>query len=287
MADIDCLIIGAGFGGCYQLHLLRKAGFTVKAVDAASQIGGVWAWNRYPGARVDIEMPYYGYSDPDIWSTWVWKDRFPNASELLRYFRHVAKVWDLSKDIELGVTIISATFEQGEANGQPHWVCKTAAGDTYRSRFLVCGTGTSFKPHVPKFEGLDVYKGVAHHSAAWPSDVDMSGKRVAVIGAGATAIQVVQEAAKVAQKVTEFIKSPNMAMPMRQRKISREEICAYKNVFPSGFKTCRTSRVGLPGTGPTNKTFDVSEKERQAIWEESWERGGFNWYVFYVPRTPA
>lgn len=279
MTDLDCLIIGTGFGGCYQLHVLRKAGFTVKAVDAASQIGGVWAWNRYPGARVDVEMPYYGFSDPEIWSTWTWRERFPSGDELLQYFQHVDKVWDLSKDIDLGVTIVSATFEADNGSGQPRWVCKTANGGTYTSKYLVCGTGTSFKPYIPKFEGLETYKGVAHHPAAWPANLDLKGKRVAVIGAGASAVQVVQEAAKVAAKVTEFIKTPNLAVPMRQRKVSHDEILAYKNVFPHGFDACRASRAGLPGPRATKKTFDVSDEERQAIWEETWARGGFNWYA--------
>lgn len=276
VTELDCLIIGAGFSGCYQLRLLREAGFNVKVVDAASEIGGVWAWNRYPGARVDMEMPYYGYSDPKVWATWNWTERFPDEEELLRYFRHVDKVWDLSKDIQLNVTIVSTTFEQGD-NG-PRWVSTTSTGDIYYSKFLVCGTGTSFKPYVPKFEGLENYKGVACHSSSWPKDVDMTGKRVAVIGAGASAVQVVQEAAKVATKVTEFIRTPNIALPMRQRRVSPEEIDQYRLVYPYVFKELRNTILGLPGDGTDKKTFDVTEEERRAVWEEGWKKGGFAWY---------
>lgn len=277
VTELDCLIIGAGFSGCYQLHLLREAGFSVKVVDAACEIGGVWAWNRYPGARVDIEMPYYGYSDPKVWSTWNWTERCPGADEILRYFQHVDEVWDLSKDIQLNVAIVSATFEQ-DANGQ-RWASKTSTGDTYYSKFLVCGTGTSFKPHVPKFKGLDKYKGVACHSSLWPKDLDMTDKRVAIIGAGATAVQVVQEAAKVASKVTEFIRTPNIALPMQQRKVSRDEIYQYKSIYPYVFKELRNTFAGLPEDHGGKKTFDVTEEERQAIWEEGWKKSGFHWYT--------
>lgn len=109
--ELDCLIIGAGFGGCYQLDLLRKAAFHTKLGDAASSLGGVLARNRYPGARVDVEMPYYGYSAPEIWQTWNWTERFPSGEVLKRYFEHVDKLWDLSKDIELGVVVVGAEFE--------------------------------------------------------------------------------------------------------------------------------------------------------------------------------
>lgn len=273
--ELDCLIIGAGFGGCYQLHLLRKAGFHTKLVDAASSLGGVWAWNRYPGARVDVEMPYYGYSASEIWQTWNWTERFPSGDELKRYFDHVDKVWDLSKDIELSVVIVGAEFER--TNNGPRWTVKTSAGKEYRAKYLVCGTGTSFKQYIPKFEGLDTFKGIIHHSSLWPEDVDIANKRVAIIGAGSTAIQVVQEAAKVSSKVTQFIRTPNIALPMRQRQVSREEIYAYKPSLQHSINACRTTSSGLPQTSTGLKTFDVTEEERLKLWEELWERGGFNW----------
>lgn len=277
-ADLDCLIIGAGFGGCYQLKLLRDAGFKCKIVEAASTIGGVWAWNRYPGARVDVEMPYYGYSDPKIWETWIWTQRFPTGNELLQYFQHVAKVWDLSKDISLGVKVVSATLSKTR-KGEPLWTTTTEAGDVYRSTYLICGTGTSFKQYMPNFDGMDKYQGVLHHSSQWPGDVDIAGKRVAVIGAGSTGIQVLQEAAKVSAKVTQYIRSPNLAMPMRQRNVSRDEIFAFKPTYKHAIEACRNTPTGLPAVSSGLKTFDLTEEERSAFWEERWERGGFNWSI--------
>lgn len=275
-AELDCLIVGAGFGGLYQLKLLRDAGLDVKVVDAAPKIGGVWAWNRYPGARVDVEMPFYGYSDPAVWSTWTWTERFPAASELLRFFEHVDKVWDLSKDISLNVVVVGATLTK-DADGRPLWDVATASGHVYRARYLICGTGTSFKPYIPEFEGLETFKGAVHHSARWPADLDIAGKRIAVIGAGSTGVQVVQEGAKICHKVTQFIRSPNIALPMCQRDVTREEIYAYKPVYQHAFAACRTTYSGLPAVENGVGTFSVTAEKRREIWEEGWARGGFNW----------
>ncbi|CAK1365733.1 unnamed protein product [Cercospora beticola] len=275
--ELDCLIIGAGFGGCYQLKLLRDAGFSTKIVDAASSIGGVWAWNKYPGARVDVEMPYYGYSDPAVWSTWNWTERYPGQVEISAYFEHVAKVWDLHKDIQLGVRIVSATYTQNE-NG-PRWEVVAQNGNSYVAKYLICGTGTSFKQHIPPWEGFDSYQGTIHHSSLWPDGVDLRNKRIAIIGAGSTGVQIVQESAKVSSKVTHFIRTPNIALPMRQRQISREELYAYKPIFQHVLSACRTTPAGLPTTNTGIKTFDISEAERRELFEEMWERGGFNWSI--------
>ena len=217
-------------------------------------------------------MPYYGYSDPAIWNTWTWKERYPGDSELRAYFRHVDKVWDLSKDISLRTRVTEAKWEDGK------WSVKTADGDTYRAKWFVAATGTSFKQYIPTFKGIRDFRGVMQHSSLWPEEpVDMKGKRVDVIGAGSTGVQVVQEAAKVASNLTQFIKSPNLALPMRQRKMTPEEIYAYKAVVPHVFKACRKTRTGLPIENSGKRVFDVSAEERQALWEEQWKRGGFDW----------
>jgi cation diffusion facilitator CzcD-associated flavoprotein CzcO len=274
--ELDCLVIGAGFGGLYQLHILRKAGFSTKLIDAASKIGGVWAWNCYPGARVDVEMPYYGYTAEEISLTWVWKERYPGREELLRYFDHVDKIWDLSKDIKLNTRVVSAELD--ESNEGPRWNVKAFDGSVYRAKFVVCGTGTSFKQHIPKFEGYEKFTGIIHHSSLWPEEgVDLTNKSVAIIGAGSTAVQVMQEAAKVSKKVTQFIRTPNIALPMRQRQVTREEIYAYRPALRYALKACRETSSGLPLVNIGTNTFDVSEEERLKFWEEMWELGGFNW----------
>ncbi|KAF2486985.1 hypothetical protein BDY17DRAFT_288105 [Neohortaea acidophila] len=269
---VDVLVVGAGFGGCYLLHILRKHGLSVQLLEAGTTVGGVWAWNRYPGARVDCEMPYYGFSDPDVWSTFTWTERYPCDTELRKYFQHVVKVWDLEKDIHLRTRVVEANYSNGG------WRVKTDAGDHWSCKWLIAATGTSAKPHIPHWKGMEKFKGVIHHSSLWPEQpVDMAGKRVAVIGCGSTGVQVMQEAPKVAKAVTQFIKTPNLAVPMRQRQISEEEIYSNKCLYPHIFRACRGTRTGLPIENLGRKVFDDDDTTRRAIWDERWKRGGFNW----------
>lgn len=272
--ETDVLVVGAGFGGCYMLHLLRRNGFSVKVLEAGSTLGGVWCWNRYPGARVDCEMPYYGFSDPEIWSTWSWTERFPSHYQLRAYFEHVANTWDLWKDIELRTRVTEARWVGNR------WHVKTEGGDEYVAKWLIAATGTSARPHTPQWKGMENFKGAMHHSALWPEEeVPLAGKRVAVIGAGSTGVQVVQEASKVASHLTQFIKSPNYALPMRQRQITVEEIYSQKALIPHVFKACRGTRTGLPIVNQGRKVFDDDDKKRHAVWDEQWKQGGFHWYL--------
>lgn len=270
----DVTVVGAGFGGCYLLKKLRESGLRVQVFEAGTSLGGVWSWNRYPGARVDCEFPYYGFSDPAIWSTFIWKERFPDADALRGYFQHVDKVWDLSKDVILNTRVTEAKyFENG-------WTLKTSDGQVYRSKWFIPATGTSFKQYIPDWKGVGSFQGPMHHSSLWPAQgADIKGKRVAIIGAGSTGIQVVQEAAKVSSSVTQFIRSPNLAVPMRQRDITVEEIINNRPILPHMFKAIRTTRTGLPVLGSGRMTFNDSAEERELLWEEQWLRGGFNWYI--------
>ena len=225
-------------------------------------------------------MPYYGYSDPAIWGTFQWSERFPSHYELRDYFQHVAKVWDLHRDVVLRTRVYEARYEDGR------WRVKTAVGRTsepageWSCKWLIAATGTSFKPYTPTWSGMEKFKGSLHHSALWPEEpVDMSNKRVAVIGAGSTGVQVMQEAAKVASTCTQFIKTPNLAVPMRQRQVTEEEIYQNKAMFPHVFKACKGgTRTGLPITNSGRRVFDDDEETRHKLWEEQWKRGGFNWY---------
>ncbi|WPG98762.1 Hypothetical protein R9X50_00155600 [Acrodontium crateriforme] len=269
---LDALIVGAGFGGCYLLNILRKEGLSTKVVEAGTTLGGVWSWNRYPGARVDVEVPYYGFSDPAIWGTYLWPERFPSDTELRRYFQHVDKVWGLSKDIELNTKVVEANFVNQS------WEVTTSSGQVYCCKYFLACTGTSFKQYIPEWKGRDKFKGIMHHSSLWPEEpVDLTGKRIAIIGAGSTGVQVLQEAAKVATHVTQFIRTPNYALPMRQREVSEEEIYAYKSQFPHVFKALRNTAAGLPMEKPDRNIMDTPPEERKVIWDELWKRGGFNW----------
>ena len=203
----------------------------------------------------------------------MWDERFPSDTQLRAYFQHVSEIWDLAKDIELRTQVVEAKFIN------PGWEVTTKAGQVYHCKWFITATGTSFKQYIPDWKGRDTYKGIMHHSSLWPEKpVELAGKRVAVIGAGSTGVQVLQEASKVAAHVTQFIRSPNFALPMRQRKVDEDEIYATRPYFQLVFKAIRNTRAGLPIEGNGLRVADVSEEERERIWEEQWKRGGFNWY---------
>jgi cation diffusion facilitator CzcD-associated flavoprotein CzcO len=186
----------------------------------------------------------------------------------------VAKVWNLHADVELNTRVTEARY-QTELN---RWALKTAESDTtWRCRWLIAATGTSFKQHIPDWPGRQQFKGAIHHSALWPEHVELKDKRVAVIGAGSTGVQIVQEASKVSSQTTQFIRTPNYAIPMRQRQITEDEIYSYLPQMRHVFKACQNTHSGLPVEGTGIKVFDESSEQRRARLEHGWKQGGFNW----------
>ncbi|TDZ67758.1 Baeyer-Villiger monooxygenase [Colletotrichum trifolii] len=270
----EVLIVGGGFGGIYALHQLRRLGFRAHIVEAGSALGGVWHWNRYPGARVDSESPYYQLSIREVWKDWTWTQRFPDHNEIRAYFRHVDKVLGVSRDTTYNTTVVGADFDTERGL----WVVATDTGRTITARFLVAATGSSIKRYEPKFDNMESFQGTIVHSAAWPeSGVDFDGKRVAIIGAGATGVQCVQEIAKKpGVELTVYIRNPNIAIPMGQRDMTELEQRALKSVYGTLFKAAKASMAGLPCDGTNKMMSEVSDEEREAYWEELWQRGGFN-----------
>lgn len=232
--DYDVIVVGGGFSGCCLLKLLREQGFSVLLLEANSRLGGVWAWTHYPGARVDSELPYYGYSDPAIWSTWTWTERFSSNQELRGYFDHVDQVWDLSRDVSYNTKVTGAQWSDESAT----WLISTGEGQPqYRCTWFVSAIGTSSKPYVPNIRNLESFQGTMVHSSDWPeTGIDIAGKRVAIIGAGSTGVQIMQESAKIASRVVQYSKTPNYALPMRQRPIHEEEIYTTKAHIPYLFQ---------------------------------------------------
>lgn len=157
---VDAVIVGAGFGGIYQLKKLRDAGFKVKLLEGGSDYGGVWYWNRYPGARVDSAIPHYEFSDPELWKDWSWNERFPDSAELRKYFAHVALRWDIRKDTVFDCFVKKATWDDGEKR----WQVKTATGLQYTAKFLLLNTGFAAKRYIPNWEGIDAFKGTSVHA---------------------------------------------------------------------------------------------------------------------------
>ncbi|KAF9871133.1 cyclopentanone 1, 2-monooxygenase [Colletotrichum karsti] len=272
--DYEALIIGGGFGGVYALHQLRKHGFRAHVLEAGAALGGVWHWNSYPGARVDSEAPYYQFSVKEVWKDWTWSQRFPSHDEIKRYFNHVDQVLDISKDVSYNTVVVGADFDEAEGL----WRVQTAGGRTITARFLIPATGSSHKRYEPNFENMEAFSGTVVHSASWPEEeIDFRSKRVAVIGAGATGVQLVQEIAKKqGVELTVYIRNPNIALPMRQRDVTELEQAASKSVYGLLFKAARDSVFGIPCDGTTKAAMQTAAEERLAYWEELWQRGAFN-----------
>lgn len=270
--ELDVLIIGAGFGGCYSLYKLRRLGFNVHLFEAGSYLGGVWHWNTYPGARVDSEIPYYQFSMPEVWRKWKWSERFPSGDELRAYFKHVDDTLDLSKDITYSANVIETHYNESMAK----WTVFTKHGYKATCKYLICATGSSFKPHYPEFKNLHKFKGQLIHSTRWPAIANTNDKRVAIVGSGATAVQCTQEIAKVASHSTVYIRTASISLPMFQRYFSELEERVNKSTYRRTFAYCRKTKSGLGYDTQTGSVFDLTDEEREELWEELWNRGGFN-----------
>lgn len=272
----DILVVGAGFTGLYQLHRLRQLGFSVRLLEAGADLGGIWYWNCYPGARVDTHVPMYEFSSEDLWRDWTWTERFPAWDELRRYFRYVDQKLDLSRDIRFNTRVEAAEFNEG----RQQWTVRTQDGGALRAQFLVLCTGFAAKPYVPELKGLEQFKGAKHHTAWWPQNgLDLTAKRVGVIGTGASGVQVVQEAAAVAAELTVFQRTPILALAMQQCALDKATQVEMKRDYPARFARRRESFGGFDFHASGKSALEVSPEERQAIYEASWAAGGFSFWA--------
>ncbi|ORY02932.1 hypothetical protein BCR34DRAFT_492764 [Clohesyomyces aquaticus] len=274
--ETDVLIVGAGFGGIYLMHKLRQLGFKCKIYEAGKELGGIWHWNCYPGARVDTQVPIYEYSIPEVWKDWTWSEKYPGFAELRKYFEHVDKKLNIKKDVAFETRVVGAQFDKPSSK----WVIKTEDGRTARARYLLLATGFAAKRHFPDWMGMDKFKGEIHHSSFWPdAGVDVKGKRVAVVGTGSTGVQIAQETAKEAGSVTVFQRTPNLALPMRQTKLTRDEQLNRKPDYPSIYKNRMTTFAGFQYDFVQRNTFDDSPSEREAFYTTLYENGGFEYWL--------
>lgn len=273
---LDALIIGAGFNGIYQLHRLREEGFSVQIFEAGAGLGGIWYWNCYPGARVDSHVPNYEFSIKELWQDWNWTERFPAWDELRRYFAYVDEKLQLSKDIQFNTRVSGAQFD----NSRNQWLVRTSDGRETRARFLIPCMGFAAKAYTPDFPGIDKFAGPCHHTAHWPQEgLDMTGKRVGVIGTGASGVQVTQEAAKVASHLTVFQRTPNMALPMQQRRLDEQTQQKMKLKYAAQFRQRAVSSSSMIDVVADERgAKDVPEVQRQAIFEAAWQKGGFHFW---------
>ena len=274
--EADVIVIGGGFGGVYALHKFRELGLSVKMIEAGSYYGGTWHWNRYPGARVDSETPYYQLSIPEVWKDWTFTERFPGHAEIREYFKHVDKVLSLSKDTHFNTIVVKTDYDLKNTQ----WNLETHDGGVATCKYLVLATGSSYKKHFPDFKDMDKYRGQLVHSAMFPEEgLDVKGKRVAVVGNGATGIQITQELAKEDCQLTAYIRTPNVALPMRQRKMTVIEQECYKTFYNMSFHGAKQCRSGFPYNTKDYSIWEDSEEKRNAYFEEIWNRGGFSFLL--------
>ncbi|KAH0841822.1 hypothetical protein AYO21_03200 [Fonsecaea monophora] len=271
--EYDAIIVGGGFGGCYLLRNLRKLGYNVKLFEEGEGLGGVWWHNSYPGARVDTSAPFYEFSDPELWSDWNWEEAFPGQKELTEYFKYVDKKWDLSKDILFGTRVTGAEWNEKERK----WLVHTNNDTQAVTRFLLLATGFAAKIYVPPLKGLETFQGIACHTARWPKGgIDFRGKRVGVIGTGASGVQVIQEIGRVTKELTVFQRTPNYSMPMGQQKLNVELQMAKKKGYGDLFKLMKQTYAGWDYNPDPRKGLEDDEAERLRFWESLWKKGGFN-----------
>ena len=275
--DHDVLIIGAGMSGLYQLHRVRELGLSVRVIESGTDVGGTWYWNRYPGARFDSESYTYGFSfSKELLQEWNWSEHFAPQPETLRYIGYVADKFDLRRDILFQRKVTAAHWHEASRT----WQLMLDTGECMTSRVLVTAIGALSAPTLPRIEGIDSFRGQSCHTAHWPHEpVRFEGKRVAVIGTGATGVQTIQEVAKTAAHLTVFQRTPNWCAPLLNRPITDEEQQRIKASYPEIFQRCRESVSGFVHTPDPRRTKDVSAQEREAFWEKLYAEPGFGIWV--------
>ena len=271
-ASFDVVIVGAGFAGLYQLHRLRDLGFSVRVFEAGGGVGGTWYWNRYPGARCDIESVDYSYSfSPELEQEWTWTERYAAQPEILSYLEHVADRFDLRRDIQFDTRIASAHFD--EATGR--WALETEAGESVSATYCVMATGCLSSTKVPEVPGVDAFAGPTFHTGRWPHEpVDFTGQRVGVIGTGSSAIQSIPHIARQAESVVIFQRTPNFSVPAWNHPLDPEYVAEVKASYPERRELCRQSQAGFPITGEPGTAREASEEERAEQFGEKWQEGG-------------
>jgi cyclohexanone monooxygenase len=275
-ADCDVVVIGAGFAGLYAVYKLTRLGFSVIAFERGEDVGGVWYWNRYPGARCDCESYYYSYSFSDeLQQAWSWSLRYSEQPEILRYLSHVADRFDLRRHIRFSTAVTQARFDEAMSL----WTVTADNGDVVITRFVVSAAGCLSAIQTPDIPGLDRFDGEVHYTAAWPHQgVDFTGKRVGVIGTGASGVQAISRIAPQARRLTVFQRTANWVIPVWNAPMSAE-FDAWSKAHHAEFRAkCLASAGGVPFDPPKTTTFEVSAQEREAIFKDYWARGGTQFF---------
>jgi cyclohexanone monooxygenase len=271
-SPIDAVVVGAGFGGMYAIHRLRSIGLAVRGFEAADDVGGTWWWNCYPGARCDVESLDYCYAfDEALLDEWKWSERFATQAEVLRYANHVADRYSLREHITFNARVNGCTWDD-EAR---LWTVTTESGDKVRARFLIAATGCLSKPHRPDIPGIDDFAGEVLFTQAWPKEgADLAGKRVGVIGTGSSGIQAIPVIAQEAAHLTVFQRTANFTLPAVNRPIFPEYEAAIRADYLGHRRTILQNKAATVKQTIAESAFDLSDEEREAAYEDKWQRGG-------------
>src|SRR4051812_46058256 len=276
----DVVVVGAGFAGMYMLHKLRGLGLSVRVYEQGGDVGGTWYWNRYPGARCDVESMQYSYSFSDeLQQEWDWSERYAPQPEILKYANHIADRFKLRSDIQLNTRVDQAVFDE-RANT---WVVTTSGGTSVSANYVVLATGCLSNARMPDIKGLSEFKGKVYHTGHWPHEaVDFTGLRVGVIGTGSSAIQSVPVIAEQASRLTVFQRTPNFSIPARNAALTPEEREAFRSRYPEIRRFAREeARNGIYTEMPDRGALDDGDNERRSKYEARWARGGLTFMSVY------
>ena len=272
--DFDAVVIGAGVTGLYQLYRLRELGLRVRTLEVVSGVGGIWYWNRYPGARFDSESWTYGYAfSKALLDEWDWSEHFSSQPENERYLNFVADKFDLRRDIQFNTLVTAAHYREDTRS----WEIMLADGGRFTTRFLVTAIGVLSAPTMPNnIPGIDSFKGRSCHTHNWPKEgINFDGKRVGIIGTGATAVQAIQEIARTAARLTVFQRNPNWCVPQHNGRISKAEMRGIRERYPEILALCRTTPSCYVHGPDPRSTFEATPEERTALWEKRYNEPGF------------
>ena len=276
---LDVAIVGGGLGGLYAIHRLRGMGLKVRAYEAGSGVGGTWFWNRYPGARCDVESLEYSYSFSDeLQQEWKWPERYGTQPEILKYINHVADRFDLRRDVQLNTRIKSALFDAGSSE----WTLRTDTGEEVRARYCVMAAGNLSTPRVPDFKGIHDFKGKWYHTGLWPHEgVDFTGLRVGVIGTGSSGVQMIPIIAQQARTLHVFQRTANFSLPARNGPLDAERERQHKAEYPARRRAAADTPFAIAGHAkPTQSALDVPDAERNQAYESKWQEGGSISYLY-------
>jgi cation diffusion facilitator CzcD-associated flavoprotein CzcO len=281
--NFDAVVIGAGFSGMYMLYRLRELGLSTRVYEAADGVGGTWYWNRYPGARCDSESIYYNYTfSEELYREWTWSSRYPEQPEILKYLNFVADKFELRPDIQFKTRVNAAQYDEENKI----WQITLNDGSSVSAKYFITGVGCLSASNLPKFNGLENFKGEYYHTGHWPhTKVDFTGKTVGIIGTGSSGVQAIPAIAKEAAHLTVFQRTPQYSAPARNHPYDPEYIRQAKENFQEIKRQMRESTGGAPGDIPTKSALEVTPEERLEKYEEAWRIGGQGIFTSYYDIT--